>query len=308
MIGNTINDRIDSIQQQDERNFLFGYIEGLKDVKVKDKFEPEELVDVVIETIRYLKTGDDTASQRLTRVDYLIKNAGWDKVQGYWFYRLMYNNIRNLVLPSKRTPMVAVLYQIDKRLKVLKQVVSAYEKYTVSRYVKRFKHYSNEELKKVITNAKTSYQQFISRYKLKDNGFVEQCDAFINELVTSELDQPISRRTTKRSGLTKKQPPVKTPKTEPHGNKKAKVKDTINQITAKPTRNIDTIQEQVDEEFGDIKLAVKMLGYTEQHVRKLCRENKLPHSKPNGQYRFERDELIDWIKNSKGAPNLKIGR
>ena len=49
--------------------------------------------------------------------------------------------------------------------------------------------------------------------------------------------------------------------------------------------------------------AAQRIGTNDQHVRKLCREDRIPHYRVGGLYRFDPDELDAWL----AASHVTVG-
>lgn len=46
----------------------------------------------------------------------------------------------------------------------------------------------------------------------------------------------------------------------------------------------------------DVKQCAELLGFSEEHVRVLAREEKIPAAKIGGRWRFSRRQVLEWLE------------
>lgn len=49
-------------------------------------------------------------------------------------------------------------------------------------------------------------------------------------------------------------------------------------------------------EVLDVKQCAEMLGFSEEHIRVMAREQKIPAAKVGGRWRFSRRQLVEWLE------------
>lgn len=46
----------------------------------------------------------------------------------------------------------------------------------------------------------------------------------------------------------------------------------------------------------DVKQCAELLGFSEEHIRVLAREEKIPAAKIGGRWRFSRRQVLEWLE------------
>lgn len=46
----------------------------------------------------------------------------------------------------------------------------------------------------------------------------------------------------------------------------------------------------------DVKQCAELLGFSEEHIRVMAREEKMPAAKIGGRWRFSRRQVLDWLE------------
>ncbi len=46
----------------------------------------------------------------------------------------------------------------------------------------------------------------------------------------------------------------------------------------------------------DVKQCAELLGFSEEHIRVLAREEKMPAAKIGGRWRFSRRQVLEWLE------------
>lgn len=49
-------------------------------------------------------------------------------------------------------------------------------------------------------------------------------------------------------------------------------------------------------EVLDVKQCAELLGFSEEHIRVMAREQKIPAAKIGGRWRFVRRQLVEWLE------------
>ena len=303
-----INQYIDDIQESDNRTFLLSVCQTYNDQNLSRIFDFNKLVELFIICIQHLKKDAGSYSERFIFITNELNVRNFDQIQKFSFYYLLRRYLGQLDLSLIKFGERIYGDLISAELEKLEPIAIQYSKYDFGNFYSTLQNKMPVEKIRLLSKAQKEYNIFIGQNNIKDNNFESLCQKQI-ELIESRMNlaiatQPLSiQEEANHSDIQYTEDPMpKEIRSNPIKSMVANYKTEHSTLDSEDLKNV---------EAGGIHFAAELLNYSQHYVRKLCRENVLPYTKPHGTYKFKRAELLKWLEH-KGSKNnqdmLLIGK
>jgi len=287
-----INQYIDGIQEPDNRTFLLSVCQTYNDQNLARIFDLDQLVELFVISIQHLKKKTKSYTERFVFITNELNVRNFDQIQKFSFYWLLRRYLRQLDLSLIKFGARIYGDLISAELEKLEPIAIQYSKYDFGNFYSTLQNKMPVEQIRLLSEAQKEYKIFIGQNNIKDNNFESLCQKQI-ELIGSHTNQAFETQTLSikedvdHSDIQDTDAPIpKELRSNPIKLMVANYKNEHGNLNSEDLKNV---------EAGDIRFAAKLLSYSEHYVRKLCRENVLPHTKPHGTYKFKRVELLNWL-------------
>jgi len=286
------NQLIDSAKELDERRFLLSVCDSYNKLELKRFYELRDLLNLFKKCIYHLKTIKESYNERFIFITNELDSQDFDKIQKFTFFWVFKKYLAQLDLSEIKFGRRIYLDLIDSELQKLEPIAMQYATYDFKKLVEPLSGKAPEEQIRLLIRTQKEYQIFIEEHNIRDNKFGSLCTKQI-ELIKLRRNQDDTEQPEVSLDDNNQALDLDSDHANTHESLVNPIKSMVEDFKIDNPDIIRTEMQKADS--GDIDFAAEILGYSKSHIRKLCRDDKLPHSKPHGTYRFKRVDLLEWL-------------